>query len=207
MEKEATLLGLHAGDGTLYRTSTGVVWELRGSREEKAFYDGYVTRLLRASEYRFSAGFRSGGKSGCYGVRSCDRELIGTLLDAGFPLGKKSLTVSVPESVLSGTLAKKRAFLQGLFATDGSAFLTHANHSHARIYPRVELSSASRGLRDRAKDLITEFGIRSTCWTYTSKRGHAPMHFVRVAGVEQVAAFVHRIGLINPKHRRALRNV
>jgi len=34
-ECAAELLGLHVGDGTLYMTNYGVVWELRGGLDEK----------------------------------------------------------------------------------------------------------------------------------------------------------------------------
>lgn len=52
--KLAELAGLHAGDGSMYLTTRGIVWELRGSLEEKEFYDKYVKFFLKIF---FSRGF------------------------------------------------------------------------------------------------------------------------------------------------------
>ena len=39
-EKEAELIGMHVGDGTLYKTNcNSLVWELRGSIYEKEYYE------------------------------------------------------------------------------------------------------------------------------------------------------------------------
>lgn len=64
--KIAELIGMHIGDGTLYRTSRGLVWELRGNLNEKEYYDNNVTSLLLSIfKEEFKAKFRTGGKNGC----------------------------------------------------------------------------------------------------------------------------------------------
>ena len=46
--KIAELIGMHIGDGTLYRTNTGTVWELRGALNEKDYYYNNVVPLLNS---------------------------------------------------------------------------------------------------------------------------------------------------------------
>jgi len=46
-ESEAELLDMHAGDGTLYKTSTNsLVWEIRGGLDEQEYYDTFVKNLI-----------------------------------------------------------------------------------------------------------------------------------------------------------------
>lgn len=197
----AELLGMHAGDGTLYKTNSGgIVWELRGNLDEKEFYDTHISSLLQKLNMTFSTGIRSGGKNGCYGIRSTNKKLIKYLLNAGFPIGKKSTTVSIPEHILKGKLINKNAFLRGLFSADGTAYMISTNKSIIAKYPIIELSSASKQLRDESKNIINDNHIRSYTWTYNSKKDKNPIYFIRICGKKQCNAFQEKIGLINPKH-------
>ena len=44
----AELIGLHIGDGTLYNTKYSIVWELRGSLNEKSFYNNHIKDLIKS---------------------------------------------------------------------------------------------------------------------------------------------------------------
>ncbi len=60
----AELIGMHVGDGTLYCTSRGLVWELRGALNEKDYYNDHVVPLLLSIFRRtYVAKLRSGGKN------------------------------------------------------------------------------------------------------------------------------------------------
>jgi hypothetical protein len=201
----AELLGMHAGDGSLYRANGGVVWELRGNKDEKEFYDGYIASLLRkVTSIPFTFQERSGGKNGCYGVRCCRKEFGRMLLAAGFAIGKKTHTVDVPPCVLTGNLEVRAAFLRGLFATDGTGYLMRANHEVTASYPAIELCSASQALRDHAAELLKALGIGSYVWTYCPKQRGGPVFFLRVCGAKRVKLFAERVGLSNPKHQLRL---
>ncbi len=200
----AELLGMHAGDGTLYKTTTGLVWELRGNLDEKEFYDNYIILLLQKLNISFRAGMRSGGKNGCYGVRSTDKKWIQHIMNAGFPIGKKTTTVCIPKSILEGYLEYKNTFLRGLFSADGTAYMISINKATIASYPIIEFASASKILRDEALQVIEENNIRSYAWTYNSRKDKNPMYFLRICGRRHCNAFHEKIGLINPKHYNRL---
>jgi len=46
--KTAELIGMHTGDGTLYKTGWGLVWELRGGLNEKEYYSKHVKKLMES---------------------------------------------------------------------------------------------------------------------------------------------------------------
>jgi hypothetical protein len=192
----AHLLGLHAGDGTLYQTSSrSLVWELRGNLDEREFYDNHIIPLLQRLGFDLKGHFRSGGKQGCYGVRCCKREFTSILIKYGYSPGKKSVTVRIPGVVMNTHIDLKRAFLAGLFATDGSAY-------EQRGRPYVEVASASPGLIIDVRELLEEFDIRNYTWTYEGK--WQPMHHLRISGKNQVRMFEQKIGFVNAKHRRRI---
>jgi hypothetical protein len=196
----AELYGWHAGDGTLYRTSSGIVWELRGGVLEQEFYDHCVVPLLLRLGIHVETRFRSGGKNGCIGVRCCAKTFIELILAGQYPLGKKAHVVRSPRQVLNGDSDVKRAFLRGLFATDGTVFFTRINNGSERMYPRIEFCSSSRQLRDEVLELLREKGFVASQWTYTPKSRGGPTYFLRIAGEENLNRFAREVGFGNPKH-------
>jgi len=191
----AELCGLHAGDGTIYRTARSVVWELRGNLDEREFYEEHIIPLLARIGFVVTGHFRSGGKNGCYGVRCCKNKFIKLLTDAGFAIGKKTRSVHIPEDIMEGSQELKEAFIRGLFAADGSMYVDGRN------YPLIEFASASQRLRDEVVLLLQQFGIKPYTWKYTPKQRGGPAYFLRLCGREKLQLFCSRIGLLNPKHR------
>jgi intein/homing endonuclease len=197
-EKIAELCGLHAGDGTLYKTNAGSVWELRGGEDEKTFYDLYIKKLLeQISDVNFWFGYRSGGT---YGVRSCNMKFIQILLDAGFSVGSKTYTVRVPKWIREGKQEWKAAFLRGLYATDGCVTLAKINGSTVATYPRVTIRCVSKHLMNDVNYLLTELKITPN--VSQSKHGHIRL---TLNGVSKVQKFHECINIIQPKHIRAVR--
>lgn len=198
-ESFAELLGMHAGDGTIYRVSRSLVWELRGGLDEKEFYNNHVVSLIKkATSFSLIPKFRSGGKNGCYGVRCCKKDFINLLLDAGFKPGSKVKTVSIPKIILSSSLKLKSAFLRGLFATDGTFYLARINGNLKPTYPMIELASASELLIKQVKQLLLEFDLNSYSWTWTSKKGFTA-YYLRLAGKTKTNSFLEKIGFSNYK--------
>lgn len=193
----AELLGMHAGDGTLYRTTSGMVWELRGNLDEKEFYDLHVVPLIASLGFTLQGRERSGGKNGCYGVRCCKRAFHQLLLDAGFSPGKKAANVIVPARITEAGTACKAAFLRGLIATDGTAYMRGK-------HPYIELGVGSVALRDGAVQLLQDLGLIARIWTYNPRQRGGPIYFLRLSGVRKVRRFQEYVGLSNPKHHRRI---
>lgn len=77
LEKEfLEIIGPYIGDGTIYKNKNSYVFELRGNLDEKEFYETYIKPLFEKYLKTFSIGFRSGGKNGCYGIRTCNQKFI-----------------------------------------------------------------------------------------------------------------------------------
>ena len=119
-EKIAELIGAHCGDGTLYKTNWGLVWELRGELKEKNYYVNNICPLLKdIFGLKLVSKFRSGGANGVWGVQTSKKEITSFFLEYGFLPGRKTHTVSVPSYIQNSSHCIKRAFIKGLFDTDG----------------------------------------------------------------------------------------
>lgn len=173
------------------------MWELRGGEDEKTFYDTYIKELLtKISNVLFWFGYRSGG---VYGVRSCNKEFIQILFDAGFRFGCKTYTVRIPQQIREASKKHKAAFLRGLFATDGCFRLSKINNDTQATYPRASLKSASKQLIKDAQKILQEHNI-------TAVASQSKNHFrLDINGQKQVQAFANKIGILQPKHQKRLK--
>jgi len=162
--KIAELIGMHIGDGTLYTTSRGLVWELRGALNEKEYYDNNVVPLLLSLfQRKYAAKFRSGGKNGCYGIQISKTEVTSFFLDYGFKSGRKTHTVRIPEYIKQSSQKVKLAFLRGLFDTDG-CLRFDKNRTKRNYYPKIEFGFASLMLIDDLSHLLNDLNFRNYFW-------------------------------------------
>lgn len=163
--KIAELIGIHIGDGTLYRTNTGgIVWELRGALNEKDYYYDNVTPLLNSIfNLKFKPKFRSGGKNGCFGIQTCKKEVTSFFIDHGFKPGRKTHTVRIPDYIKKSDTQIKLAFIRGLFDTDG-CLRFDKNRTGRNYYPKIEFGFSSRKLIGDLSRLSGELGFRNYTW-------------------------------------------
>jgi len=162
--KIAELIGMHVGDGTLYKTNRCLVWELRGALNEKDYYDNNVVPLIQSIfNGKYTAKFRNGGKNGCYGVQVSKIEITSFFLDYGFKYGTKTYTVRIPEYIKLSPKKIKLAFLRGLFDTDG-CLRFDKNRTKRNYYPKIEFGSASRKLIEDLSLLLTNLNFRNYVW-------------------------------------------
>ncbi len=189
---------MHAGDGTLYRTSrTSLVWELRGALEEYAYYENHVKPLIETLFHEtFRPKYRSGGKNGCYGIQTCSKSLIAFLCKSGFRPGSKTHTLTVPEIIWKSTRNIQRAFLRGVFDTDG-CIRFDKNHTRRHYYPKIEVCSASKDFRDGLSQLLHRLGFRHHIWT---SHGKYVAYTLCIAGIASAHTWFRTIGTNNPKH-------
>jgi len=98
----AELLGAHVGDGTLYKTKSSTVWELRGALEEKEYYINNVCPLMnQIFNEEFISKFRNDGCKGVWGVQTSKKVVTAFFQEFGFKPGTKTYTVAVPKYVFS----------------------------------------------------------------------------------------------------------
>jgi len=77
----------------------------------------------------------------------------------GIPLGRKSAIIVVPEIIKQSDLEVKRAFLKGVFDTDGG-----------KRGGGLGLTSLSKMFVDDVNELLKEFGIKSSSDSWINKR-------------------------------------
>ena len=196
-EKAAELVGMHVGDGTLYRTSRNLVWELRGSLDEKEYYCATVKPLLETLfNIPFDPKYRSGGKNGCFGIQTSKKEVTAFFLLYGFNSGRKTHTVRIPQYIFDAPHSIQLAFVRCLFDTDGCIRFERMNKQTLHTYPRIELSFASRILRDNLQDLLTNLGFRCFVWG-NAERGE---YKLCLSGKEQAEKWFSLVKPNNTKH-------
>ncbi len=193
---QAELFGMHAGDGTLYRTNRNcIVWELRGGLDEKEYYIDFVSPLLKKLfDVEILPKHRSGGGHGSFGVQTANKAIT-SFLSRDFPVGEKSSRVRIPDCVLKSTKEVQCAFIRGLFDTDG-CIRFDKNHTKRHYYPKIELSSLSEQLRDGVRMVLDSLDIG--CYTWDEKKRSA--HRLCVPGKKNLEKWMMLISWHNPKH-------
>lgn len=176
---------------------SSLVWELRGDIKEKEYYEKVVAPLLyQIFKFKVNPKFRSGGKNGCFGIQTTNKDITSFLLKYGFKPGRKSGTVKVPDIVFESTKKIQLSFLRGYFDTDGCLRYERINSKLERNYPKLEMGSLSTFLIHDLKNLFKKLGFRNYSWvdkrTNTSK--------VCIAGKEMLRKWMEEIKPHNPKH-------
>ena len=162
---EAELIGLHVGDGSLYKTNRSIVWELRGDLKEKEFYDGHVKHLLESIfNMEFLPKFRSGGKNGCYGIQTSKKVVTQFFIDHHFAPGRKTYSVAIPQEIKDAMVPTQCAFVRGLFDTDGCLRFDRINRNTLHTYPKIEFGFASVALRDDLALLLKTLNFKPYMW-------------------------------------------
>ena len=190
----AELIGMHVGDGTLYKTNRSLVWEMRGGLDEKEYYNQHVAKImLSIFGIEFRPKFRSGGKQGCFGIQTSKKEVSQKFLDLGFLPGPKSHTVKVPKYILEDCDEIKQAFVRGYFDTDGCIRFERINNQKRHTYPKIEFGSVSKALRDGVFLSLIELVFRPCKWGKKEFK-------ICLSGVSNVEKFIKEISPKNTKH-------
>ena len=115
----AEICGIHAGDGYLRNDGKRRELDISGSMDEQEYYNCHVVPLFEKA-FNIKIVPRFFPCRGTYGFVIRDKSVIEFMHSLGFPYGKKTLTVSVPETILqSRNLDIIYSFIRGVFDTDG----------------------------------------------------------------------------------------
>jgi hypothetical protein len=192
--KTAELIGMHIGDGTLYKTTRSLVWELRGGLNEKEYYK-HVKELLESvfDNLIFYPKFRTGGKNGCYGIQTSKKQVTSFFILYGFKAGCKTYTVFVPDYIKNASKKIQCSFIRGLFDTDGCLRFEKINKNLNYDYPKIEFTFASESLRNDLYQLLKKLKFRPYIW---GKRHYS----LCLAGIDNLEKFMIEIAPKNAKH-------
>lgn len=198
-EKEAELIGMHVGDGTLYLSGKTLVWEMRGSTHEQGYYE-YVSKILKdLFEVEVKPKFRG---INSYGVQTCNKKITKFFIDNGFSPGSKVYTVSVPDYIKCANNKLKQAFVRGLFDTDGCVWF-HKNRTPYAYYPHIEFNFASEYLVESLSALLTDLGFRLHKWKVIRKE---ISYKICMSGFANLEKWFRDISPSNSKHINRMKN-
>lgn len=193
-EKEAELIGMHVGDGTLYLSKKTLVWELRGSIYEQNYYDHVASLLKELLMVEVKPKYRGPNS---YGIQTTNKIITNFFINNGFNPGTKTYTVRVPDYIKSANGEVKLSFLRGLFDTDG-CIRFEKNRTKYNSYPRIEFGFASKLLVEDLKILFNELGFRWHAWQ--SKRKDGVAFRISSAGFKNLDKWTNKVRPVNPKH-------
>lgn len=194
-EKEAELIGMHVGDGTLYKTnSNSIVWELRGDIRERDYYE-YVKDLIKDTlSVEVKPKYRGPNS---YGIQTTNKIITSFFLNNGFKPGNKTYTVSIPEHIKNSNKKIQLSFIRGLFDTDGCVWFDK-NKTQYSYYPRIEFGLASKPLIDDLFLLFNKLGFKGHRWE--NKRDDGIAFRICLGGFANLDKWIKKVNPANNKH-------
>jgi len=201
----AEICGIHAGDGYLRNDGKRRDLEISGGVEEKEYYNNHVVPLFE-NYFQISLKPRHFPTKKTYGFVTHKREIIEFIHSFGFPYGKKTLTVSVPEQILaSQNLNIIYRFIRGVFDTDGCLTFQRRFSSKyclfkrtREYYPYIVLSVASKNLVDGVCNLFDKLGFVYYRHLNSAKNPNFSLKYVvGLSGVSNLERWIQNIGFKN----------
>ena len=200
----AEICGIHAGDGYMRKRGNSYELEISGSFDEKEYYDSWVVPLyekvfgIKITPQYFKT-------KGTYGFRCCKKEVAKKLHACGFPYGKKTFTVSVPEQVLeSRNLDIIYRFLRGVFDTDGClSFKKRKGSGYQKIHTKrhtlvdIAFSSCSLCLRDGVSLLLSLTGFHISICNSKKAGNRSDVYSISLQGDKNLLLWMSNIGFKN----------
>ena len=202
----AEICGIHAGDGYLRLRKTKGELDISGNIEERDYYDFHVIPLVnRYFDLNIKGRYFS---RGTYGFVLYNKQVALFLNKLGFPFGKKSKVVGVPEFILKGNDKELYCgFLRGLFDTDGHLGFKNRRtggsycefKKNYNYYPVVQITTISERLSKGVYFMLRELGLKCFIAGYQSKNPFESYRYVIVlSGKERLLKWMDLIGMKNP---------
>jgi len=191
-EEAALLLGLHVGDGWLSDK-----WGITCEKKDKSMIL-QVTQLARdILGVEPIKPCECAASRSTIMIRSGQSQALGFFRNYGLPQGRKAGKVRIPKRILeSNDAAIVKAFLRGLFSTDG-CFSFQVDRG-----PRVEIQVKSEKLRNDFIDLASRLGFSFRSYAYLPPRGKnkAPLQVAYTTQTKQVVRWMEEVGSIKDSH-------
>lgn len=183
----ALLLGLHAGDGYL-----SGAWGL--SIHSKDVRMTHEVIVLAREVLGIEPGIRTRDDHTTT-VWSWKRQAVDFFKRYGFPEGRKAGIVTVPQAIFQASIEVKRAFLRGLFSSDG-CFYTKGRRGEIRF------EASSKPLRDGFVLLASQLGFVFHGYSYVHHGGHnkLSLHLAYLGRQPQVLRWMEEVGSICDTH-------
>src|SRR3989338_1080012 len=178
-------IGIHIGDGHL--SSNRYRYKLFGNIDESEYYENFVAGLYQRL-YNINVRLEKRERDGnIIGFEFCSKPVwIFKTKTIGLITGRKD-NVSVPILILNSNPAILRAFVRGLFDTDGNLYF-QSRYGYKNYYPLISLTSKSKDLCKSTCEILTKLGFKAN---YYTTRNEA---VVQLYGYENLLKYASEIG-------------
>jgi len=206
-DKFAELIGWHMGDGCLSIKNGKYQYALTGDiKEEYVFYKDVILPTFNEL-FSKKINLKKYLSNNVCGIYIFDKESV-RFLKEKFKLKKgKKINITIPETIK--LKSQKKAFLRGLFDTDGSIYYCKSNYKTKKISlstifhykPKIKLATISKTLIDQVHHFLSELGFHPRFRKPAKQKINENMMYGLVLYRKQdVNRFIKEIGFKNLKH-------
>ncbi len=201
----AEVCGIHAGDGYMRKCKWGSTEiDISGGIDEKDCYDNHVVPLFeRVFNIKIKPRFFPPRNT--YGFVIYNVKIAKFMHSLGFPYGKKTLTVAVPEQILhSRNLDIIYRFIRGVFDTDGClSFRKRGGSGYSKVYlkrhtyPIITLGIYSKNLWKGIGKLLMKTGFPFTVSYQRAKNNSHKKYRIFLRGDANTINWINNISFKN----------
>lgn len=204
----AELCGTIVGDGWIQSNEQSFF--IAGDvSEDKPYYDIHLKKLF--GEVLTEVNPREFPYWRVYGISIHKKAIIKNILKWGIQKGKKVDIASVPEWILNGNKNIIKAFLRGLFDTDGCVFCQRSygkyNSEFDKMYHskiRLRITSISPRLIEEIFSLCNRLGLRITKnkrkGGIRNNKRNSDVYLLNINEMKSIYKWFNEISPSNPKH-------
>ncbi len=184
-------IGIHIGDGHL--SSNRYRYKLFGNQDESEYYKNFLTGLYQRL-YNIKVRLEKRVKDGnIIGFEFCSKPVwLFKTKTLGLITGRKDF-VLVPQLILNSGPAIWRAFIRGLFDTDGNLYF-QTRYGYKNYYPLISLTSKSKELSKITCEMFIKLDFKANY--YTTRNGEG---VIQLYGYENLLKYAKEIGWHNTK--------
>ena len=190
-EEESEILGIMFGDGCLSRTERSVQITITGNKFDDEIYLLEHVRPLFHTVFglEMTSRYRSGENT--MDLYRYSKGVALTLHSWGMPIGLKKLENLTPKLAVKG-----RAFIKGVFDTDGSVYRKYGS------YAQIQFKTVSKNLMSFIRDKLTRLDFHPT-----RIRPDETKHRSLLCRQREVDTFFRVVEPTNPKHLERLKRI
>ncbi len=208
LNKQFELMGMHAGDGCISINEKYSEYALLGDmREEREYHESYVIPLFNKLVCIPILGKKIRGKeypsNGVFGFHIFNPKITQYFIDFGFKKGPKTNLV-LPEIITNSKPENKKAFLRGLFDTDGSISFEKNYTARKKLHnrPKIKIATTSKKFKNQIKNMCNDLGIKTIDKKpYKGKRDKNIKYELVIYRKKDIEKWINDIGFNNTKHK------
>lgn len=196
----AELLGALSGDGFIGNygdRKQQFIIQFSGHVESEEDYFKYLENIMRKKFPELNFSYRTRNKTLI--LTTYSKDLFNFLSGFEFPSGKKGNLLKIP-TVIKQDDKLTRAFIRGLFDTDGCLFFDKRK-TYKKPYPRILLEITSHKLFKEVSDYLRNH-FKLT--TKKRLRGRFEIYLLEIYGRRQLNKWLEIIGFSNKKQLKKI---